>query len=75
VNNKLLSLNVSKFYKEPKTTHNIRGSIVVILAEDEINVKSKITCNSNSDNLTGFCGAKVDHHYVSNFLLVGIRKS
>jgi hypothetical protein len=45
------------------------------LVEDEINViKSKIACDSNIDNLIGFCGAKVDHHYVSNFLLVGIKK-
>lgn len=58
-----------------KTTHNIRASILVILVEDEINViKSKISCSCNSDNLINFCGARLDHHYVNNFLLVAIRK-
>jgi hypothetical protein len=37
-------------------------------------IKSKIACNSNIDNLIGFSDAKVDQHYVNNFLLIGIKK-
>jgi hypothetical protein len=48
----------AKFYKEAKQVHNIGGHVLVILAENETKVKSKISWDSKGDNLIGFYGAK-----------------
>lgn len=45
------------------------------MVEDETKIRSKIAWGSKGDHLTNFCGAKVDHHCVTNFnLVVGIGK-
>jgi hypothetical protein len=65
---------VAKVYKREKV-HNIGGLVLFILVEDETKVRSKIAWGSRSDHLINFCGAKFDHHCVTNFnLVVGIGK-
>jgi hypothetical protein len=61
---------VAKIYKEAKQVHNIGGPILVILAKDKTKVKFRVSWDSRSDNLTGFCGAKENHCCVTNFSLV-----
>jgi hypothetical protein len=68
---------VAKIYKETKQAHNISGLVLVILVEDETEVKSKsiISWDSKGDNLIGFCDAKENHCCVINFNhVIGIRE-
>ncbi len=51
-----------------KQAHSIGGHVHVILVEDEIKVKFKIGWDSKSDNLIGYCGVKICHHCVINFI-------
>jgi hypothetical protein len=60
-----------------KQAHSIGGHVDVILVEDETKVEFKIGWDSNSkcDNLIGFCGVKIHHHCVTNFIpIVGTRE-
>ena len=61
---------VTDIYKFAIRAHNIVGPILVILIEDEFEVKQHIGWESKWDSLAGFCGAKENHLSVSNFNLV-----
>lgn len=58
---------VADIYRESKAAYRITGAVPVILAEDETKVKSRISWDSRSDVLVGFCGSKVDHRCDSHF--------
>ena len=58
---------VAKIYSTAKEGHQITGSIPVILTKDETKVISRITWESRSDSLIGFCGPKEGHVCSSTF--------
>jgi hypothetical protein len=65
----------SKKLQKVKKVHNIGGIVLFILVEDETKVRFKIAWGSRGDHLINFCGAKFDHHCVTNFnIVVGIAK-
>jgi hypothetical protein len=60
-------------YREVKELYNIVGLVLVILAEDEMKVKSRVAWDATADNFIGFFGVKDNHHCVTNFKpVVGI---
>jgi hypothetical protein len=58
---------VASIYMEAKKAHGITGPILVLLAEDETKVKSRIAWESQTNSLLGFCGTKESHVCVSCF--------
>lgn len=51
-----------------KQVHSIGGHVHVIMVEDETKIKSKFGWDSKCDNLIGFCGVKIHHRCVTDFI-------
>ena len=58
---------VARIYKLAKEAHGINGPVPVIVAQDETKGKARVTWDSRSDVLLGFCGTKLDHVCISTF--------
>lgn len=59
--------SVAQIYKDAKEFHGIVGVVLVILAQDETKVKSRVAWEQKWDTLAGFCGVMGDHVCVSSF--------
>jgi hypothetical protein len=58
---------VAHIYIEAKAAHGVNGLVLVILAEDETKVKSRITWDAHTDVLAGFCSPKDGHECIVDF--------
>jgi hypothetical protein len=66
---------VAEIYSIAKEVHGISGPVPVILAEDEMKVKSRISWEPKYDTLAGFCGPKADHICISEYKpMVGVEE-
>jgi hypothetical protein len=58
---------VDDVYRCAMLAHGITGPVLVILAEDETKVKSRVSWESKWDTLAGFCRPKQNHVCISSY--------
>ena len=61
---------MANIYRHAKDVHNISGPLLVILAEDETKVKSRVAYEKKWDTFAGFCGFTDKYVYVMDFKAV-----
>jgi hypothetical protein len=58
---------MAAIYLSAMEVHNIVGTVLVILTEDETKVKQRIAWEPKIDTLVGFCGPKNNHVCISDY--------
>ena len=59
--------SIASIYVDAKSLHGISGPILVILAEDETRVRSRVSYEARWDIMVGFCGSKNNHSCVIDY--------
>lgn len=63
--------HVAETYKHHMLKNGLcMGSVPVIVAEDETMIKRMVRWIARDDQLVGFCGKKIDHTCISNFVVL-----